>query len=146
MDLEFCFSLSKLKGNFLRKSNAFTLLEIIVVIIIVGVLAVITIPGLINGAFQSKVQTVEHNLMAISAAQQRYFEQQNQYYSSNGNPDDFNGINSNLIVGMAYQGDDFTYSCDNTGTCTATSASPVETVSMNALGSMTCSGKFNSCP
>jgi len=86
-------------------------MELIVVLIIVGILAVVAVANYSNSIWQAKVQGVERNLMAISAAEQKYYEDHGVYYIS-GNNTDFNGINSSLSLSMGSVNDGFVnYQC-----------------------------------
>ena len=88
-------------------SKGFTLVEIMVVLVIVGLAAAFTLPNLISSMEQTKAQEAKNNLLAISAAQQKYFEDHGSYYYG-ANP------NANLSL-SAVASDPFSYSCSATG-------------------------------
>lgn len=52
--------------------QGFTIVEITVVIIIIGVAAALVLPNLTTPAEQSKASNAQHNLLAIYSAQQNY--------------------------------------------------------------------------
>jgi len=59
--------------------KGFTLIEICVVMIIIGILVCIAMPNYYNAVTTSQLQAAEHNLMAIYAAQQKYYEDYGYY-------------------------------------------------------------------
>ena len=88
-------------------SKGFTLMEIVVVLVIVGIAAAVTIPNLTNSIEQTKAQEAKNNLLAISAAQEKYFEDHGSYYYG-ANPI------ANLSLDVVAN-DPFSYSCSATG-------------------------------
>ena len=84
-------------------SKGFSLIEIMVVLVIAGIVAAIAIPNLINSIEQTKAQEAKNNLLAISAAQEKYFEDHGSYY-----------YGANAIANLSLSGvanDPFSYSC-----------------------------------
>jgi type IV pilus assembly protein PilA len=128
-------------GNWMAAKKGFTLIEIIVVLVIIGILTAIAIPNYYTSIYNSRVHGVENNLRAIAAAQSRYYEDHGNYYFSN----DFGSINSNLSLSMASVNDGFTYQCiaGSPLTCSATN-DPNMTVSVDINGNITCSS--GTCP
>lgn len=102
------------------KKKGFTLLEIIVVLVIVGLLAAFSVSIFSASIEQTKAQMAEQNLMAISAAQQKYYEDNNGVYCLAGCADNVAGIYTNLHLSIS---DGFTYQCSSVPptvyTCTA---------------------------
>ena len=84
-------------------SKGFTLVEIIVALFIVGILAAITIPSYVASMEQTNAQAAKNNLMSISAAEQKYYEDHGIYYTG-GN------LMATLSLTTATN-DAFTYSC-----------------------------------
>ena len=127
--------------------KGFTLVEIIVAVIIVGVLVAVAVPNYGSWVYSSQVQAVENNLRAMAAAQQKYYEDYGSYWSSN----DFGDINSHLSLHLSAVNDGFTYACA-AGTCTASNPSgPIMTVSVDTSGKITCytgvlPNTITSCP
>jgi prepilin-type N-terminal cleavage/methylation domain-containing protein len=116
-------------------SKGFTLIEILIVLVIVGIAATITIPNLINSIEQTKAQEAKNNLLAISAAQEKYFEDHGSYYYG-ANP------NANLSL-SGVTGDPFSYSCSATGqnipyNCTAGDNTDTLTLDPNANPPVSC--------
>ena len=140
------------EARFMAGKKAFTLIEILVVLIIVGILLGVAIPNLMVFMEQTKAQTAKNNLLAIVGAQQRYFEDTGSYYINGANPtcaDHLGDLSSNLRLGFSTY-EHFLYSCwSNTPTasytCTACdgtgAGAPPLTVASG--GSITCTAASN---
>ena len=61
------------------KKNSFTLIEIIVVVIIIGVIMTFAIPNLMTALEKNRLVEGNHTLTALLGAQKRYFFDNNQY-------------------------------------------------------------------
>jgi len=128
--------------------QGFSLVEIIVVLVIVGIVAAGIIPPLIASMEQAKAQQAKNNLLAISAAQQKYFEDHGSYCLTNCG-DSTAHINSYLYLSIS---DHFSYSCIAAGSlysCTATDGTDTLTLTATAWGaSVSCTIAPNSayCP
>jgi prepilin-type N-terminal cleavage/methylation domain-containing protein len=98
----------------MASKRGFTLIEFIIVSIIVGSVAAVAIPNLIASVEQSKALTAQNNLMAISAGEQKYFEDNNNYCTTTtpfaNCGDNLTDLNTNLHLGMMAN-DPFSYSC-----------------------------------
>lgn len=68
----------------MRRSRAFTLTEILVTLVIIGVLSMMALPNMNLKITDAKKKDALNNLRAIAAAQQSYYENTdpNQYYVS----------------------------------------------------------------
>lgn len=98
----------------MRATKGFTLIEIVVVLVIIGVLVSIAAPNFVVIMEQTKAQTAKNNLLAIAAAQQRFFEAYG-YYCSDQLPQttcgtSLSNLNTNLRLNMQAN-DSFSYSC-----------------------------------
>jgi len=92
--------------------RAFTLLEIIVVLVILGLMAAIAVPALFVSVEQTRAQAAKNNLLAISAAQQKYFEDRGGYCVPTNNS--CGNTQANLFSSLSLDmtaSDPFNYSC-----------------------------------
>jgi type II secretory pathway pseudopilin PulG len=123
-------------------SKAFSLVEIIVILVILGIVTAIAIPNLVNSIEQTKAQQAKNNLLAISAAQEKYFEDYGYYCTGPS-------CGSNPIANLslsAVTGDPFSYACSNASSpyqCSATDG----TVTLTTTGSgVNCTIGGSRCP
>ena len=123
--------------------KGFSLIELIVALVVVGVVAALTLPNFTASIEQTNAATARNNLLAISAAQEKYFEDYGSYYYGSG---------ANLISTLHLSllaNDPFSYSCTNAASpyqCTATDG--IDTLTLNA-GVVTCvnvNGNSGYCP
>ena len=136
--------------------KGFTLLELIVVIMIVGICLGFIIPSFMNSLEQTKAQAAQNNLYAIAAAEQKYYEDYGVYCTiTTGNVancgDIAKDLNGNLHLSI-FSNDPFTYSCAVSGSyysCTATDTADTLTLTATAVGaSVSCVNAANPsyCP
>ena len=136
--------------------KGFTLIELVVVMIIVGICLAFAIPSYIGSMEQTKAQAAQNNLLAIAAAQERYYEDNGVYCTTTtglvancGNSRD--NINGNLHLSI-FANDPFSYSCVVSGlyySCTAGDTIDSLTLTVNATGaSVGCTNVSNPgyCP
>ncbi|MDS1030062.1 prepilin-type N-terminal cleavage/methylation domain-containing protein [Bacillota bacterium LX-D] len=69
----------KIRKSFLLNSNGFTLLELLVVIVIIGLLASIAIPSFSDAAYKSKNKKVEADIRVLQSAAELYYAENNKY-------------------------------------------------------------------
>jgi MSHA pilin protein MshA len=102
--------------------NGFSLMEIVVVLVIIGVLAVTALPNYLSMMYQGAATAAQNNLISIYNAEKNNYLSSNAYYVSAACPDTAN-INTNLSLHIVDS--NYTYCCNNTGgfQCTATSTS-----------------------
>ncbi len=82
--------------------KAFTLIELTVVAVIVGMLALVAIPSMIKGVNRGYSRDAWNNLKAIYAAQQNYSQDHNGSYLNCGNTACINsGLGLNIISNNA---------------------------------------------
>jgi len=93
-------------------SKGFTLMEIVAVSIIVGLLTAIVLPNFFASIEQTNVRAAQNNLLAISGAQSKYYEDYGKYYFVASGPNSNVSINQNLYMAIAAK-DPFVYSCSN---------------------------------
>ncbi|MBF0122033.1 MAG: prepilin-type N-terminal cleavage/methylation domain-containing protein [Candidatus Omnitrophica bacterium] len=127
--------------------KAFTLVEILIVIIIVGIVAGFGIPNFSKSIGRSRVRDAMNNLSVIHAANAIYEVRNNANVSG-----DLDAINDKLKLNIISSGGTI-YQC-STGICTATSAAGtsdfVVTMNLNAAlekTNLVCSpSSSSSCP
>jgi type IV pilus assembly protein PilA len=130
-------------------SKGFSLIEITVALIIVGIAAAITIPNIISSMEQTKAQMARNNLYAISAAQEKYFEDQNPNSYCTTTCGNTSALDASLQLSIS---DTFQYSCSASGSyysCTAQDGTDTLTIGVTAVGitSYSCNGPNNNyCP
>src|SRR5262245_14386476 len=62
-----------------RKSRAFTLVEIMVVVIILGILAATIMPQLMNQTFDAKVSSAKSNIAELQSAVEKFYVTMDRY-------------------------------------------------------------------
>lgn len=93
----------------MANKKGFTILEIMIVVIIVGILAAIAIPNIMIYIEQTKAQTAQNNLLTIAAAESKYYEDNNSTYCT-GTCGNSSNLYASLSLSMT-PNDNFTYSC-----------------------------------
>lgn len=101
-----------------RRKFAFTLTEIMVVLVIFAVIAGFALPGFEKTIMKSRERTAILSLTSISAANDIYMAKFNEYYQ--GNLGNVNQINNALKIGIKDQ--DMTYSYASTSTVAYTAS------------------------
>lgn len=126
-----------------QRLRGFTLTELIVVVVVLGIMAGFAIPNYTKSIDRSYRKDGTVNLTAIYAAEQIYYNNNNGSYWPASGSGDVSAINSNLGLGIL--SNNLTYSCSGNGatfSCTAIRGSMTLTVTQ-ASATPTCSG---SCP
>lgn len=82
------------------QKKGFTLIEIVVVLIIIGILAVIAVPNYTTMLEQGMAQSAANNLMIIANAEKVYYFANGTYCSSLNGCSTLNGINTALNLNI----------------------------------------------
>lgn len=108
-----------------KRIDGFTIMEILVVVIIIGVIASFALPRYGKSVAQSHYQDMVMQLSAIRTANQIYFAQTSMYWPHPTYVGDLQitGINSNL--GLNIIENNVTYNCTPTGVATTFSCTGV---------------------
>ena len=93
------------------RSKAFTLAEILIVVVIIGILAGMALPNYARTIERSHLRDAEANLMAIHAANRIFFAENGTYWPPG--MANLNAINTNLRLFIVANG--FSYACFFTG-------------------------------
>jgi prepilin-type N-terminal cleavage/methylation domain-containing protein len=106
-----------------RKTSGFTLIELMIVVVIIGVLAALAIPRFMTSAAKSKQSEAKQLLKQVYSMQRAYFMLNESYCldgvsASTAAPDAFSQIHVEIMPSARYT---YTMACAvNTFTCTAT--------------------------
>lgn len=97
--------------------RSFTLVELIIVVIIIGILATFAMPAFRVTQERALDNEAKANLKLIQAAQKIYRMEMGSYYPPSGSTSDIATINQNLKLSLTAT--NWTYSVDLSGTATA---------------------------
>ena len=104
--------------KFLNKKKAFTLTELLIVVLIIGIMASFGIPSYSRAIDRSHQSDASNQLTTIWAAEQVYRAQNGRFWPFDNAPHNITEINTNLTLGIIPNG--MTYSCTCTGGSCAT--------------------------
>ena len=71
-----------------KTKQAFTLIELLIVVAIIGILAAIAVPNFLNAQMRAKVARTEADMKAVSMALEMYFLDHNTYVDDHDYPSD----------------------------------------------------------
>jgi type IV pilus assembly protein PilE len=98
-----------MEGIISMKTEGFTFIEAMVVIVIIGLLAALYIPSMQDPIEKSRSKNAEFNLQAIFSAEKRYLLSERKYFTSS----DLDSINVNLSIKI--EDSNFNYSIAPSG-------------------------------
>ena len=101
------------------KNNAFTLVEVIIVAVIVGILAGIVLPQYTKAVERNRSKEAKTNLRLIAAAEQQYYMEYSAYTATSSS---ISQINDLLRLSIAESANMWTYSVVNSGVNLTTNA------------------------
>ena len=81
-----------------RRQSGFTLIELLIVIAIIGILAAIAIPNLLNAVQRGKQKRTMSDIRALATAIEAYAVDNNSYPLASCNPGVFTGGTENLLA------------------------------------------------
>lgn len=127
--------------------RGFSLLEIMAVLVILGGAAAIAVTGLFVSIERTKAQAAKNNLLAISAAQQKYFEDYGYYCVQTGCGDTTANLYAGLRLDMTAN-DPFGYSCVAASPYSCTASDGTVTLILNPNGGppVSCTKGGGYCP
>jgi type IV pilus assembly protein PilA len=119
--------------KFLKKESGFTLIELIIVMVIIGILVILLLPNLSNGPKRGRDSERKSELRTVASALEQYFADKSAYPPSG----DYAGLSTHLVPDYIKDampadpksGQTYTYTkepagCDNSATnCSGFTAS-----------------------
>jgi prepilin-type N-terminal cleavage/methylation domain-containing protein len=76
----------------IRRSNAFTLIELLIVVAIIGILAAIAIPNFLEAQVRAKVARVKNDLRTLATGEESYYVDNNIYSPDVNYPPDWTEV------------------------------------------------------
>lgn len=92
-----------------RSSSAFTLVEVMIVLIIIGAISALALPKFTRSVSIAKERRALNNLYLIHSAQLTYLKHNGAYWPPSGPVENLASINTNLSLNILADGD--TYTC-----------------------------------
>ena len=86
-------------------SKGFSLIELMIVVVVIGILAAVTIPAYFNHIMRARQADAYHNMLDIKAAQEMYYSLNNTYEG----PSSLEGASSTFRALLNFSYSDTTY-------------------------------------
>ncbi len=122
----------------MRRNSAFTLVEIIIVVVILGIMASIAIPRVIGPNERIKASEGQHTLIAIMGAQKNYFLENSAYATGMGS------LDITIPASSYFNAPDLS-SASAAALATVTSTAGTYVLSIDTAGVITCTDGTISC-
>jgi prepilin-type N-terminal cleavage/methylation domain-containing protein len=138
------------KGGLMAQREGFTLIEVIVVLVIVGLAAAFALPNFLQSMEQTRASAAKNNLLAISAGQAKYYEDNNNAYYASASyaANDLGNINAKFHLSM-FSTDTFSYACKTSVTpyeCKAWDGTVTLILNPTSSPPVNCTVGGNFCP
>lgn len=85
----------------LRRETGFTLIEVLIVVVIIGILAAVALPAYTNYVVRAKIQEATSNLLSMRVKMEQYYQDQRTYL----------GACAANTIAVLPTGKYFTYTC-----------------------------------
>jgi prepilin-type N-terminal cleavage/methylation domain-containing protein len=129
-----------------QNTKGFTLIEILVVLVIVGVMAGLAVPTYFRTIEQARTNEAKVNLNIIHTAQKIYKLNNNAYWPPSGTSTSVNDINTNLNIDISSDKYNLTVGPSTASNYTATArrnkTGSTKTFTINETGVISESGSF----
>jgi general secretion pathway protein G len=92
-----CYTLLALKGSLIMKNHAFTLIELLIVVAIIGILAAIAVPNFMNAQIRAKLAGTQADFVNLATVFEAYFTDY-QTYPSVGTANNIHGYHRYAVL------------------------------------------------
>ena len=134
-------------GQHNRFLTGFTLVEILIVIVLLGILAATVIPRFTGQPDRARTAEAYQMLGALRRAQAAYSDEHNAYVSASIGTGVCDAGCIALGMTSLDAGAIFSYTCDGTSSCTAARTTDGSTIGLNLdNGDWTCGGNYDPAP